>query len=99
MTDLIVDPGYSPYGSGGYDAYDPYASESTVPDNIWSPGYDYSWDPLHLETPESTSTVPDNIWSPGLDYNEGGNGEWTSSDPIYSPGYDYTTTDSTDSSE
>ena len=50
MTDLIVDPGYGPY------AYEPYVPESGVPDTIWSPGYDYNWDPLNLEEPDSTSS-------------------------------------------
>ena len=87
MTDLFVDPGYSPY------VYD-YVPESSVPDNIWSPGYDYNWDPLNIDGPDSTSSVPDNIWSPGYDYN------WDplnidGPDSADSSGYDYTTEDST----
>ena len=50
MTDLLVDPGYSPY------VYDPYVPESSVPDNIWSPGYDYNWDPLNIEGPDSSDS-------------------------------------------
>lgn len=95
MTELIVDPGYGPY-----EVYAPYVSESTVPDIIWSPGYDYNADPsADSDGTDSWSTVPDNTWSPGLDYNTGGTGEWSSSDTVYSPGYDYSNDYTADSGE